>query len=456
MKRNRKFALLYIVLATVVSVGAAFFQHILEHSYLDRNGLYKSGVLTPEIFVVYAVLSALLILTVVFFLRFDIVPKEMKNGNVNTSIVSVLAAVALVYTAITFFKTDVPFYAQGTSEYMVQRMKLFASVVAFPAALYFMMTAFMGKAKSKITPYLSFFPLLWTLFYVMSLYFDRSTLINNPVKSLCQLALVVLMLYQLYEIRAQIGRAKMVASFVFSLLSTLFLSAAFVPVAVDVAMGTKALTLDNMFVIVCAIMAVYTLSRAIDFAFYSEIDIAKIIEERAREEREKAGITEPAENAEAVGQVEADAGETEAEAVEETEETTEEESVSSEIGSLLASLMAVAEETEPEEAAEETIEEVVEEVAEETTEEVVEEVTEETTEEVVEEAAEETTEEVVEEVAEETTEEVVEEIAEETADEVVEEAAEETADEAVEETAEETTEEDDTLKRLKAFFGDGN
>ena len=119
MKRNRKFALLYIVLATVVSVGAAFFQHILEHSYLDRNGLYKSGVLTPEIFVVYAVLSALLILTVVFFLRFDIVPKEMKNGNVNTSIVSVLAAVALVYTAITFFKTDVPFYAQGTSEYMV-------------------------------------------------------------------------------------------------------------------------------------------------------------------------------------------------------------------------------------------------------------------------------------------------------------------------------------------------
>ena len=270
----------------------------------------------------------------------------------------------------------------------------------------------------------------------MSLYFDRSTLINNPVKSLCQLALVVLMLYQLYEIRAQIGRAKMVASFVFSLLSTLFLSAAFVPVAVDVAMSTKALTLDNMFVIVCAVMAVYTLSRAIDFAFYSEIDIAKIIEERAREEREKAGITEPAENAEAVGQVEADAGENEAEAVEETEETTEEESVSSEIGSLLASLMAVAEETEPEEVIEETAEETIEEV--------------------VEEAAEETTEEVVEEAAEETIEEVVEETAEETTEEVVEETAEETTEEVVEETAEETTEEDDTLKRLKAFFGDGN
>ena len=43
-------------------------------------------------------------------------------------------------------------------------------------------------------------------------------------------------------------------------------------------------------------MAVYTLSRAIDFAFYSEIDISKLIEERAREEREKAENTENIEN----------------------------------------------------------------------------------------------------------------------------------------------------------------
>ena len=230
MKRNRTFALLYIVLTIAVTVGAAFFQHILQNNYLDRNGLYKAGVLTPEIFVVYAVLSAILILTVVFFLRFDIIPKDMKNGNVNTAIVSVLVSIGLVYTAIVYFTGGTqPFYASGTPEYMVQKLELATSILAFPAALYFMLTAFMGKAKSKIIPYFSFFPLLWTLCYVMSIYFDRTSLINSPLKSLYQLALVVFMLYQLYEIRAHIGRAKMAAGFVFALLSTFMLSAAFLP-----------------------------------------------------------------------------------------------------------------------------------------------------------------------------------------------------------------------------------
>ncbi len=333
MKRNRKFSLLYVVLAITVSVGAAFFQHILENNYLDRNGLYEAGIITPEIFVIYAVFSALLIFTVVFWLRFDIVPKEMKRGNVNTAIISVLAAIALVYAAITFFMgNNNTYFAPGTSELMVQRLKTAASIVAFPAALYFMITAFMGKAKSKLTPYLSFFPLLWTLFFVMSMYFDRTTLINSPVKSLQQFALVVLMLYQLCEIRAHIGKVKMVTNFVLSLMSTLFLSAAFVPAVVDIILGTKSLTLDNMYCAVGAVMALYTLSRAIDFAFYSEIDITRLVMERAKEEREKAEKLQ--EKALAGG---------EKATVENTEEQND-----GEISALLDSLEAVADSAEEE------------------------------------------------------------------------------------------------------------
>jgi len=293
MKGNKKFALLYVVLAVIVSVGAVVFQHILENSYLDRNGLYQPGVLTPEIFVIYAVLSALLILTVVFSLRFDIVPKEMKTGTVNTSIVSGLAAIALVYASILFLMNGMqPYYAPGTSEAMVRNLELVASIVAFPAALYYMLTAFSGKVRAKATAYLSFFPIVWTLMFVMSMYFDRTTLINSPVKSLQQFAWVVFMIYQLYEIRACIGKGKMVASYVFSLLSTLFLSAAFVPTVIDMVMGTKNLTADSVYCVIGSVMALYTLSRAIDFSLNSEIDISKIIEQRRREEQEKTGKTE--------------------------------------------------------------------------------------------------------------------------------------------------------------------
>ena len=221
-----------------------------------------------------------------------------------------------------------------------------------------MLTAFMGKGKSNVTPYLSFFPIIWTLMFVMSMYFDRTTLINSPVKSLQQFAWVVLMIYQLYEIRACIGKTKMVANYVFSLLSTLFLSAAFVPDVIDIVMGTKALTADNVYCVIGAVMALYTLSRAIDFSFNSEIDISKIIEQRRIEEQEKARKSE----------------EKTAPRFEQAAES-EEVSPVSEIESLLGSMNGASDKQEEnnEEAVQEAEGESVEETVEEKVEEAVEE-----------------------------------------------------------------------------------
>ncbi len=281
MKGNKKFALLYVFLAVVLSAGAVYFQHILNDYYLEkRSGHYIADVLTPEIFVIYTVLSVLLLLTVVFVLRFDTMPREMRKGSVNTAFFSAIVALVWVFVAIVFFMNNKTVLVPGSSEQMVYRLRMIACVTAFPSAVYFLLTTMSGKNGSKFLSFLSFFPLITTLFLVMSLYFDRSVLINSPVKSFQQVAFIVLMLYLLFEIRTFIGRTKIVMNLILSLISTLFLSGAFVPGVIDIVMGKANLSPNNVHCLIGGVMALYTLSRAIDIALSADENIVKVILDR--------------------------------------------------------------------------------------------------------------------------------------------------------------------------------
>ncbi len=267
MGQNKKSALLYTVLTVIMSGVAVAFQYILRDGYLEKNvGLYKSGAITPEVFYVYMIAVALFIVTVVFMLRHDGLP----TGNSRSffkRFFALVSSVFIIFSAVMFLMNNGNDIVMGSSAQMTYNFKKIASFLAFPAALYYMLTAFSTKENDKVQVASSFFSVLWTLLYLMSVYFDHSVLINSPAKVIQQLALVFLMVFQLFEIRGLIGRQKPIIYFMLSLAVVLFMSVAYIPELVDILTGVERLTAQNSVDLYCTSMVFYVLAGACDFVY---------------------------------------------------------------------------------------------------------------------------------------------------------------------------------------------
>ena len=140
-------------------------------------------------------------------------------------------------------------------------------LLGFLAAIYYFIVAFSGRSKSSFAEWFSFFPMLWTLCYLLSVYFDHTALINSPIRVIQQLALIVFMVYQLFETRAMIGRAKPSLYFAVGGLAVLFLGTAFIPEIIPVLKGAVKLTYDKAYYLYGSLAMLYVFGRMIDFAF---------------------------------------------------------------------------------------------------------------------------------------------------------------------------------------------
>lgn len=276
MNENKKVSWLYVLMTVIISSVAAIFQNILTKHYVDeQNGLYKIGMSTPTVFYVFVSIAVLFILTAVVVMRVDSLPKELKYGSVTTAIVSFVVAVLVALTALMFFKGEKIVDFQGNVS-NIYKLRNVCAFLAVPSAMYYFFVSLSGKTKKTYTSVLSFFPLILTLVYLMSVYFDDTYLLNNPYKIIQQVALVMLMLYQLLETRAHIGKSKPIIYFMITNIAMLFLSIAFVPEALSLIKGGLKLTENNAFSIYGAGMVFYLLSRDIDFAIGCDVEGKKI------------------------------------------------------------------------------------------------------------------------------------------------------------------------------------
>ena len=271
MNENRKKCWLYAVLTLGASAGAAYFQHILNRDYADlEKGLYEIDATAPGAFYVFLVVAVLLMLTPVFTLRQDSLPKELKHGGLLTRFTAVASAVVLIISSVSYlmsYKANSPMVGEVDT---AEKLTLLCSVLAFPAAIYFFSVAFSGKTKSKFSPFLSFFPVLWTLSYLMSVYFDRSMIINSPIKTLEQLSIIAFMVYQLFESRAMLGKSKGALYFCLSNITVILLSAAFVSKLIPVVLGAETLAVSYVYIIYFCVSALYIFARITDFASVSD------------------------------------------------------------------------------------------------------------------------------------------------------------------------------------------
>ncbi len=276
MNENKKVSWLYVLMTVLISSVAVVFQNILTKHYVDeQNGLYKIGVSTPMVFYVFVSIAVLFILTAVVVMRMDSLPKDLKYGSVMTTIFSFVAAVLVALAALMFFKGERIVDFQGNLS-NVYKLRNVCAFLAIPSAMYYLSVAFSGKVKKMHTVILSFFPLILTLVYLMSVYFDKTQMLNDPYRIMQQVALVLLMLYQLFETRAYIGKSKPIIYFMITNIAILFVSIAFVPDALSLIKDGFKLTENNVFSLYGAGMVLYLVSRSIDFAIGCDVEGKKI------------------------------------------------------------------------------------------------------------------------------------------------------------------------------------
>ncbi|MBE6718213.1 MAG: hypothetical protein E7574_03010 [Ruminococcaceae bacterium] len=277
MNDNKKVSWLYVVLTVIISAVATFFQYIVKNNYIDESvDLYKTGVVTPEAFGIFMVIAVLFMLTPAFIMRMDALPKKLKYGSFLTSFMSILCAFLVAFTAFMFFMSKSEVAHLGSTQMIVYKLRFACSVIAFPTAIYYLTVSFTWKKNNDVISWLSFLPILWTLIYLMSVYFDHSVLINSPLRIVQQTALILLMVYQLFETRSHIGNSKPIVYFILTNLTILFLSTAFIPELVDLLLGKQKMTLDMSYVLYGCGMVLYVLARTVDFAAGCNFDGKKL------------------------------------------------------------------------------------------------------------------------------------------------------------------------------------
>ncbi len=273
MNENKKIARLYVFLAAIIASVAVVFQYILSVNYIESDtGVYMQGVQTPSAFYFFIFIATVLMATPAFIFRKDLLSKDLKRGTAFTAISSILSAGTMIFASALFFVGKNNVFVIGSSSNVIGNLKLACSILGFVVAIYYFCVTFLGRSKSDFVSFMSFFPVIWTLLFLMCLYFDRSGFLNSPIKVFRQLALIVFMLYELFEARAMLGKSKPIIYFMLSNLSVIFLSAAFVPEIILLIQGKLQMSVDVSYSLYCGVAVIYVLSRSVAFAESSNGD----------------------------------------------------------------------------------------------------------------------------------------------------------------------------------------
>ncbi len=297
MNENKKMARLYVFLTAVIAAVAVLFQYILYDNYLEFDtGVYIHGAKTPGAFYIFIFIAVVLLITPALVFRRDLLSCELSRGTFLTSVTSLLSAGAAAYIVVAYFKgKNIISTVTDPAMTTIEKLKLTCVIVAVLVSIYYFSAALSGKTKSGFVSFMSFFPVIWALLFLMCLYFDRSGVINSPVKVLRQVSLIIFMLYCLFESRASLGRSKPIIYFIFSNLAVIFLSIAFVPEIIYMLQGTIKLMPDSTFSIYCGVSVLYVLSRSIAFAESSNGNI--IYAKKKHSRKSKDSLFEPEEDA---------------------------------------------------------------------------------------------------------------------------------------------------------------
>ena len=146
-----------------------------------------------------------------------------------------------------------------------------AIILSLPCAYYFFTNAVSTRKTSILFSYLSLFPVLWSISYLISSYFSKSTTMNSPLRILEQLMVLSVMIFFLCETKIIAKVSPFGGPYVaFSLVSILMIAAVAIPRIALSAFWLLELTPSLIYFVLQISVLLYILSKIIYLIFGKE------------------------------------------------------------------------------------------------------------------------------------------------------------------------------------------
>ena len=288
MNTNKSKILILITAALIIAVGFAVVRTILVINYYDvEEGLYQvnaTGVTATRI----AFGVSLVLLGVASFFTFK-KRKFEKMPESNHGVVFTASLCGFMYISsgalISYYFLPSLFKAvfgsgKSLSAYiksddginvLLLIMLLLAVIFSLVSALYYFWCASTTTKLKKLNyRLLSMMPVLWAVFYLVYMYFNKDTVINSPERSVMQLSVVAVMIYFTSEARFHFGIANNRVYTAISLMTVTAIIFACAPRFILTAFWVMPFSTDTVYAVLQLALAVYIIFRLLSVSCAKE------------------------------------------------------------------------------------------------------------------------------------------------------------------------------------------
>ena len=205
---NRTKSTIFFALAiSLALVAAAFLSLAVTTEYESILGHFMRGAMfAPAVYVTCGVGFACGIASLIFFRRTEI-DSEIRAG-VFPCFTHALTAFMTVAAIAFEYLTAPEAEAAVNTGYAINLINIAYYIFAVGTCAAFLVFGFFGAYKSTAAKLLSFCPVIYCAVKTLMLYFDNSIAVNGPLKIMCQLAYVSLMLMLVYDSGLAVGKEK--------------------------------------------------------------------------------------------------------------------------------------------------------------------------------------------------------------------------------------------------------
>lgn len=274
MKSTKKLLLPLLLASLVLGVVLASLRVILMDNYYDTSErLYKSGTDLPQVFFIVLVLAFFLTGACAFFIKPNKFNKELPEANLSIVFSSSFCGFLFISACI----LQLYYFLSSVRQSGIPIFTLsYYCMIAFGllSSLYFFRISSTSRLKGLSLKFTSIFPVLWGIFYLLFIYFDKSVVINNPEREMVQLGIVAAMFYFISEARYQLGISLPRLYFAVSLASIIIICVSCIPNIILTVQGIVSFTPHTIYSFVQLGILSYIITRLLSFTFTPHIRYA--------------------------------------------------------------------------------------------------------------------------------------------------------------------------------------
>ena len=239
----------YLISAITLGLGLAVWRLILilrfYDPYLAEFAHSASGYLDTIGYVTFGILlimaSAFLILRKKTIAPFEATASQTAvfTSSFTGFLFFAIAILLLIYyKEIIFAKTAHVFF---------RGLQIISLFLMFPAAGYFLLNSSAEPNGSKAKRAISFFPTLWALFYLITSYANPDYNYSDPNRLFCNVSIIALLLFFLFETRKNVSKPLSTVQFVFGLFAVVSILVYILPAALLTLFWEIELTVPTIF-----------------------------------------------------------------------------------------------------------------------------------------------------------------------------------------------------------------